>query len=92
MRLEFTQQELAETCNTFEGLQREYGPFATAVKIALSTLHTVEGSPDTLPNVSSRGGTTVIRTSTAEVVFDLSVNNGTATIYDIHTRPFNSRR
>ena len=89
--MEFTQQQLAETCKTFEGLRREYGPFATAVKLALSALHAVEGSPDALPNVSIGGGTIVIRTSSAEVVFDLSVNNSTAAISDIHARPFNSR-
>ncbi len=88
VRVEFTHEELAATCNSIEGLRRGYGKSATAVKLALSTLYAVEGSLDALPNVSSRGGTTVIRTSTADVVLDSAVENGTATISRIQTLPF----
>ena len=91
MRVEFTHGELAEACNSLDGLQRRYGTPATAVKLALSTLQAAEGSLDALPNVSSGGGTTVIRTSTADVVLDLAVENGTATISRISTRLFNGR-
>ena len=91
MRVEFTHEELAETCNSLEGLQRQVRQARTAVKLALSTLQAAEGSLDALPNVSSGGGTTVIRTSTSDVVLDLAVENGTATISRISTRPLNGR-
>lgn len=88
MQVEFTHEELAATCNSIEGLRRGYGKSATAVKLALSTLHAAVGSLDALPNVTNAGGTSVIRTSTADVVLDLAVENGTATISRIHPRPF----
>lgn len=88
MHVVFTHEELAATCNSIEGLRHEYGNSATAVKLALSTLHAAEGSLDALPNVTSAGGTTVIRTSTADVVLDLAVENGTATISRIHPLRF----
>ena len=91
MRVEFVHEELAETCNTIKGLRSEYGESATAVKLALSALDAAEGSLDALPNVIRVGGTTVIRTSTAAVVLELAVENGTAMIHGIATLPFNNR-
>ena len=87
MRVKFTHEALAATCNSIEGLQRVYGRSATAVRLALSTLQAAEGSLGALPNVTDGGGTIVIRTSTADVVLDLGVENGTATISRIHARP-----
>lgn len=87
MRVEFTHEGLAAACNTIEGLRRRYGESATAVKLALSTLHAAAGPLDALPNVTSAGGTTVIRTSTADVFLNLVVENGTATISRIRPLP-----
>lgn len=91
VHVEFTRQELAATCNTIDGLRRGYGETAVAVRLALSVLQAAEGSMDALPNVTSEGEATVIRTSTADVVLDIAVNNGTATISRIRTRPLNGQ-